>query len=750
MTPNDPNWGSQWGKQRIDCPDAWDITTGDSNLVIAVLDTGVDLDHPDLVANLWTNQGEAGALSSNGIDDDGNGYIDDWIGWDFGQNDNDPDDNADSDYDGNTGANGWRHGTHCSGIIGAVGNNSTQIAGVCWNIKIMALKPFLYYSTYNAMLVPASNANEAMAYATENGARITSNSYGGIGDPAPYYDGVYYQYTNDVLFVVAAGNDGLDTDITAVRPAGVDLPNVVAVGNSTSSETISGTSNYGATTVDLFAPGSSILSTVPNGSTASFSGTSMACPQVAGAAGLLLSDDAALTSIEIKNKLMASVEIFPVYTGKCLANGRMNVNDALNLSGFPTISNDYTSITISADTGMTGQETLNISNVGTGTLNYAISDDVGGGGYNWKDSDAAGGPSYSWIDITGSGTSVALADDGESSLYSIGFSFPFYGSSYSQFQIGANGVVSFVSGDVGFSNGSLPSSGVPSLSLLPLWDDLNPASGGSIYYHTDGSRLVVSWIGVPFYNTSDNQTFQAIIYPDGRIVYQYQTLNGTLTSNTIGLQGNLSDRYVEVVNNTSYVKNSFAIEFTASTDWLSYSPTSGTVAESGSTPILFTANAAGLTDGSYTGNVALICNDPNNATVNVPFYFHVGVADGDADGMPDAWETLYFGGPGNADPSDLAANGVNTLLEAYIAGLNPTNSSNVFEINNFDADYDGLDSRHVMWSTASNRVYSIYWSPDLMHTPFTLMQSNILGGAFTDMVHGAESDGYYKVKVQLP
>ena len=124
--------------------------------------------------------------------------------------------------------------------------------------------------------------------------------------------------------------------------------------------------------------------------------------------------------------------------------------------------------------------------------------------------------------------------------------------------------------------------------------------------------------------------------------------------------------------------------------------------------------------------------------------------DSDMDGMPDAWETLYFGGPGNADPSDLAANGVNTLLEAYIAGLNPTNSSNVFEINNFDADYDGLDSRHVMWSTASNRVYSIYWSPDLMHTPFTLMQSNILGGAFTDMVHGAESDGYYKVKVQLP
>lgn len=342
--PNETIWGSMWDKQRISCPTAWDWETGSTNIIIAIIDTGIDLDHPDLAAHLWHNPGEAGALATNGIDDDGNGYVDDWIGWDWGtgngtigSGDNNPDDNGDADHGGTFSAGG--HGTHCAGIAGAIGNNSNQVMGVSWNVTIMALKPFEYMSDTKDMRVYASKALKAMIYATDKGAKVTSNSYGGPGSGSAYSAGISYQNSHGVLFVAAAGNEGTNNDMVAYEPAGVDLPNVLAVASSSylANETLSSFSNYGSNTVDIVAPGEYIYSTTHDGNIGYKSGTSMATPEVAGAIALLYSYDPDLPYLTCKQMIMDGVDVFPAYSNKCVSHGRLNVAKSLDLldAAFP-------------------------------------------------------------------------------------------------------------------------------------------------------------------------------------------------------------------------------------------------------------------------------------------------------------------------------------------------------------------------------------------------------------------------------
>jgi len=835
VIPNDTNWSTLWGMTRIDCPEAWDVETGSTNIIVAVIDTGVDIDHPDLAASLWRNPGEAGPLATNGVDDDANGFIDDWIGWDFGRNDNNPDDNGDEDYDGVFSAGS--HGTHCAGTVGAIGNNSNQVVGVCWNVTIMALKPFEYFSSHGDMRVYSSKAESAMEYATDNGAKVTSNSYGGPGTGS-YYDGINYQNSSGVLFVAAAGNASVDNDVTAYEPSGVDLPNVISVASSTSSETLSSFSNYGETTVDIVAPGSDILSTVPNGLTGMKNGTSMATPQVAGAVGLLYSHAPNLPYLSCKQILMAGVEKFVAYSNKCIADGRMNVYQSLLLaSGYfvsspnagdvwmtsttqtiawvsgstngltqvelysgsnsvltitngiakaagsvdwavpesltnavtyrirlenTTNSADYgwsdeftishppviwitpSSLTLAADEGAGDSSELVISNGGNGDLTFSITDNLPLGVYTWADSDDLGGPAYSWIDISALGSSVTLIDDQESSMLNIGFSFQFYGNSYTQFQIGANGGISFSSGDLDCNHASLPSSLAPSQSLLAFWDDLNPSAGGSIRYYSTAERLIVSWLGVPRYGTTEYETFQTIVYPNGRIVYQYSSLNGTLNSCTVGLQGD--SQYAQVAYNAAYLKNSLAVEFAMpKTAWLSYVPSNSILAAGASTSVWFSGNAAELSSGMYTATVTVASNDPDTPSLVIPAVFTVSEPDADSDGLPDSWEALYFGGITNANPNATAANGINTVHEAYIIGLNPTNAQSVFTPANAVLQGDNLV---FDWLSASGRVYTIYWASNLF-SAFIPMQSNYTGGVFTDTVHSSANDGFYRIEVRL-
>jgi len=313
VIPNDTSFSQLWGMNNtgqtggtpnadINAPEAWNIFTGNPNLVIADIDTGVDYNHPDLVGNIWTNPGE---IPANGIDDDGNGYIDDVHGYDFVNLDGDPmDDNG--------------HGTHTSGIIAARGNNALGVTGVVWQGKIMALK---FMNAVGSGWT--SDAVLAVQYAAAQGVRVSNNSWG---------SGNFSQALNDAIaasgsvFVAAAGNSGKDNDLLPSYPAGYPLANIIAVTATDHNDVLAPSSNYGVTSVDIAAPGVGILSTT-GGGYASWNGTSMATAHVTGVVALLMGYQPALSNAQVVAQVLAGADAkgLPVATG-----GRLNAFNALN------------------------------------------------------------------------------------------------------------------------------------------------------------------------------------------------------------------------------------------------------------------------------------------------------------------------------------------------------------------------------------------------------------------------------------
>ncbi|WP_207690744.1 S8 family peptidase [Desulfonema limicola] len=262
MIPNDPGFKNLWFLQNtgqeikessgipgadISGPGAWDIETGDPDMVIAVIDSGVAFEHPDLIDNVWSNINE---IPDNGIDDDNNGYIDDKYGWDFVNGDNNP-----SDYSRDLSGDG--HGTHVAGIIAAKGNNRTGTVGVMWHAKIMALQIFDIYETTSFMDAIIQNINiiSAIEYAVNNGAKIINCSFGGPSDSRFQYDAYEYANSKGVLVVVAAGNESLNNDILPIYPANYNLPNIISVSATDEFDNLAYYSNYGKNTVDVAAPG---------------------------------------------------------------------------------------------------------------------------------------------------------------------------------------------------------------------------------------------------------------------------------------------------------------------------------------------------------------------------------------------------------------------------------------------------------------------------------------------------------------
>lgn len=318
--PNDPEYDRLWGLNNtgqtggingadIDAEEAWDIEKGNKQVIVGVIDTGIDYNHEDLKTNMWINSGE---IQNNNIDDDNNGYVDDYYGWDFFNNDRDP-------YDDN------EHGTHVAGTIGAIGNNAKGVVGVNWQVSLMALK-FLD----NQGSGSTSDAIEAIIYAADMGANILNNSWGGGGFSQSLQDAIDYAKNKGVLFIAAAGNDSKNTDLDPNYPSNYDVENVISVAASSNDDKLAGFSNYGAQTVDLAAPGESIYSTIPNNRYASFSGTSMATPHVVGAAALIWAYYLPNSDWEkVKFRLFGATDYVFNLQSKNLLDGRLNVRAAL-------------------------------------------------------------------------------------------------------------------------------------------------------------------------------------------------------------------------------------------------------------------------------------------------------------------------------------------------------------------------------------------------------------------------------------
>ena len=322
VVPTDSLFSQLWGMHNtgqtggtadadIDAPEAWEVATGNLSVRVGVIDTGIERTHPDLAANMWTNPNE---IAGNGIDDDANGYIDDIQGRDFYSEDNDPTDDH-------------GHGTHCAGTIGGSGNNGQGVAGVCWNVSLIGLK-FLS----STGLGSTSDATEATLYATGIGVHLTSNSWGGGSYSQALKDAIDAADAAGILFVAAAGNNATDSDLSPQYPAAYTSANIIAVAATDHFDAKASFSNFGATTVDLAAPGVSILSCARGGGFATLSGTSMATPHVAGACALLWSQRPALTNRKVKDLLLGSVDQIPSMTRKALSDGRLNIRSALKSS----------------------------------------------------------------------------------------------------------------------------------------------------------------------------------------------------------------------------------------------------------------------------------------------------------------------------------------------------------------------------------------------------------------------------------
>jgi serine protease len=331
--PNDPFFNQMWGLSSLGCQtcnpsqqtpsidatQAWDITTGSDDIVAVVLDTGVDLQHEDLAANAWVNPRE---IAGNGIDDDGNSFVDDINGWNF--------------FDGNNQTFNpiadLSHGTHVAGSIGAVGNNGIGVTGVAWHVKIMSLK-FLGGTQGKGS---TSNAVKGIKYAIDMrsrgvNVRVINASWGGGSDSQLLRQAIADANDAGILFVCASGNDGNNIDDTAEFPASyaLDFPNTISVAAVDASGGLASFSNVGHRSVSLAAPGVFICSTVPGGYSCSFSGTSMSTPYVSGIAVLLWSREPSLTPAQVKQRIVDTSEPLPSLVSIVARSGRASAYEAL-------------------------------------------------------------------------------------------------------------------------------------------------------------------------------------------------------------------------------------------------------------------------------------------------------------------------------------------------------------------------------------------------------------------------------------
>ncbi|SET55097.1 S8 family serine peptidase [Stigmatella erecta] len=576
--PNDPRFGDLWGLHNtgqaggtadvdINAPEAWELTRGSRAAgVIAVIDTGLDYTHADLQANLWTNPGE---VPGNHVDDDGNGFIDDVHGINAITLSGDPmDDNE--------------HGTHCAGTIAGAGHNTTGVVGVNWSAQLMACK-FLDAGGSGTLAdaVTCLDYVHQMKTRTAQPVNIvaTNNSWGGGAYSLALQEAITQQRDDGTLFVTAAGNNATDNDSLAAYPGNYFLSNILSVAAHDRDDALADFSSYGQRTVHLAAPGVDIVSTVPGSGYEAFDGTSMATPHVAGVIGLLKAQDPDRDWRQLKNLVLAGAVNSAAAQGKTLTGKRLRASDTGG-KGSLTCNNQVFSSRVrplQSTASVTTQEPLQIVayhincdapagvlavTVTPGNETFLLQDNgqhgdeaAGDGMYTGYFEPGAPGTytltlpdgetlnvqtalSYVRTEVplewrTFAGTSLEQGDDTVTPLSSP-FPIPFaQGPGQSLLNISMNGVLSFSSTEIGFTNVALPDSGHTTL-VAPFWDDLypGPTPGDNVYWGVRGvaprRELVVEWRNVHHRDTraddpADTLTFQVVFFEDkADILFNYQ------------------------------------------------------------------------------------------------------------------------------------------------------------------------------------------------------------------------------------
>lgn len=674
VTSNDPYvtngtlWGmygdasspaNQYGSQAAE---AWASGyTGSSNIAIGVIDEGIQVTHPDLAANIWVNPSEANGTA--GVDDDGNGYVDDINGWDFVANDA-------SVYDGGTTAASDSHGTHVSGTIGGVGGNGTGVAGVNWDVTIVSGK-FLGTSGGST-----SNATRAVDYMTDLKTRhgldivATSNSWGGGGFSQTLLDAINRGGNNNILFVAAAGNSTSNNDSTASYPSNYQCTTntrawdcVIGVAAIDSAGNLASFSSYGATTVDIGAPGVSITSSLPYNTYGSYSGTSMATPHVSGAVALCASLNPALGGGDLRTAVLSTTRPTTSLVGKVVNSGRLDVSSMVTTcagsagpisgdpSGLTATANGSSRINLAWTDGVTNELNWTVdrapwvssacgtfatiatigSNVSTFTdsglsasTTYCYRVRAAGSSgttTNWSNTASAtttsppppyvcSATTYSWLDPLTGGTARSLSDD-SAVLVALPFTVTWYGVDQTSVNVSSNGYLRFGSGAAtAYSNVAIPDAGDPNGMAAAWWDDLNPAAGGSVYTSIQGTAptrtFVASWVDINPFNTTGNPvSFQIVIdEATDAVTFQYLDASAASGSNgsaaTVGVENNDGTAGTQISYNSANIASGSAYRCTDSAGPTPVAVTTSSLATITNTVAYSQTLAASGGTGSYT------------------------------------------------------------------------------------------------------------------------------------------------------
>src|SRR5689334_956195 len=599
-TPNDPSFNQLYAPGLMGSPQAWDTRTGSTGagrVVIGVVDQGIDFNHQDLAANIWTNPAE---IAGNGIDDDGNGFVDDVRGFNFVNNNG-------TTFSGSATED---HATHVAGIAGAVGNNGVGVAGVNWSVGLMSLK-FLDQNGFGDTL----DAIDAIQYAKTmrnlwestghtKGAniRVLNASFGGGSFSQNFLDAVNQANAAGILFVAAAGNIDNGTtepnnDLVPHYPSSFDAPNIIAVAATTQTDALTSFSHFGATSVDLAAPGNNILSTTPANTYSFFSGTSMSSPQVAGAAALIWAQNPNLTVQQIKNILLTNGDIVTGLIDKTLTGRRLNIGNSMQavlsgdttppgtVGGFHINSQNGRTLnvgwTASGDDGATGSASLyriDFTDGGSGQVSV-IKGVIPKASGSLQSTDikipfkhTAGTLTLHEFDNAGNeGTPVNLAvgvtGDDRYADFALDFSFPFFGQNFTEVTVSTNGNLFFseppTRTGVGLDNADDPPGSPRALGgykmIAGLWEDLDLTTSkradAGVYVTKSAGQAIFRWKAVPCHfngvqcTGGSNVDFEIELNSNGVIRTRYGSADPDLVP-TVGIGGGEQDGYV-VASHTS-------------------------------------------------------------------------------------------------------------------------------------------------------------------------------------------------------